>query len=62
MGDVMPVDPVCGMEVSEKSKWKAEYNDVVYYFCCEHCLREFQRNPEKYVSGVMRKGMVHKHR
>ncbi|MGB9730354.1 MAG: YHS domain-containing protein [Thermoprotei archaeon] len=47
----MPADPVFGMEASERSKWKAEYNDVVYYFCCEDCLRGFQKDPERYVSG-----------
>ncbi len=44
----MPKDVVCGMEVSEDTKFKAEYKGKIYYFCCEHCLKEFQNNPEKY--------------
>ncbi len=45
----MPVDPVCGMEVGEDTRWKAEYEGKVYYFCCEHCYKSFIRNPSKYV-------------
>lgn len=45
----MPKDPVCGMEVEEGTQWKAEYGGETYYFCCEHCLREFEKNPSKYV-------------
>ncbi|MFZ8825090.1 MAG: YHS domain-containing protein [Desulfurococcales archaeon] len=22
----------------------------MYYFCCEHCMAEFRKNPEKYVA------------
>lgn len=44
----MAKDVVCGMEVSETTKWKAEYGGKVYYFCCEDCLKEFQRNPGRY--------------
>lgn len=45
----MPVDPVCGMKVEENTKWKAEYAGIVYYFCCEHCLSMFLKDPMRYV-------------
>jgi len=45
----MPRDVVCGMEVSEETRFKAEYEGRIYYFCCEDCLKEFERNPRKYI-------------
>lgn len=45
----MPKDPVCGMEVRENTKWKAEHQGKTYYFCREACMKEFSRNPSKYV-------------
>ncbi|MEM0016559.1 MAG: YHS domain-containing protein [Saccharolobus sp.] len=47
----MMIDPVCGMEVDEKSQYKTMYKGKIYYFCSHHCLREFQRNPEEYLRG-----------
>ncbi|WEU40110.1 MAG: YHS domain-containing protein [Candidatus Odinarchaeum yellowstonii] len=45
----MVVDPVCGMEFSEKdAKLKYTYGGKVYYFCCEICMEKFIKNPEKY--------------
>ncbi|AIF70154.1 hypothetical protein PAP_08870 [Palaeococcus pacificus DY20341] len=54
----MPIDPVCGMEVSEETELKLEYNGKVYYFCSPHCKAQFESNPEKYVKG---EGMKHEH-
>mgnify|MGYP000209186877 CR=1 FL=1 len=42
-------DPVCGMEVDESTQWKAEHAGETYYFCCEHCLKEFEKNPSKFI-------------
>jgi YHS domain-containing protein len=45
----MAKDPVCGMEVNEKTaKFSYEYGGKTYYFCCEHCLNQFKANPAKY--------------
>jgi YHS domain-containing protein len=41
-------DPVCGMMVDEKSKWKSTYSGKTYYFCSEGCKRTFEKNPKKY--------------
>ena len=35
-------DPVCGMEVSEPPKIKAERGGVVYGFCSESCRKRFE--------------------
>jgi Cu2+-exporting ATPase len=41
-------DPVCGMEVSTDSLYKTEFEGRMIYFCSEHCMWEFNRNPEKF--------------
>ncbi len=43
------VDPVCAMAVAGDSKYQYEYAGEKYYFCSEHCLREFKAHPELYL-------------
>jgi len=46
----MAKDPVCGMEVDEKTTvHKSIRTDSVYYFCSTTCEAEFNKNPEKYL-------------
>ena len=46
----MAIDPVCMMEVGEKTaKFKSEYKGKTYYFCAPGCRKEFDDNPEKYI-------------
>ena len=46
----MAIDPVCGMEVDEKSaKHTAVYKGRTYYFCAPGCKMSFEEEPEKYV-------------
>lgn len=48
----MARDPVCGMEVDEKSAaGKVEHEGRVYYFCSEGCKAAFEENPAKFVQG-----------
>ena len=43
-------DPVCGMNVDEKTaKIKSEYKGKTYYFCAPGCKSTFDKNPSKYV-------------
>ena len=42
-------DPVCGMEVDKKTKYRAEYNGKTYYFCSQACMSTFQKDPGRYV-------------
>jgi YHS domain-containing protein len=45
----MAKDPVCGMEVDEKTAaGKSEYKGQTYYFCSPGCKRTFDQHPEKY--------------
>ncbi|WP_299976755.1 YHS domain-containing protein [Desulfobacula sp.] len=42
-------DPVCGMDVSsENNAITATWNNEIYYFCAEHCRKEFEKSPEAY--------------
>ena len=46
----MATDPVCGMNIDEKTAAaKATHQGKTYYFCSEACKNEFTANPEKYL-------------
>src|SRR6266498_4365198 len=43
-------DPICGMTVEpERAAGSHVYNGQTYYFCSQHCLAEFKRDPEKFL-------------
>ena len=42
-------DPVCNMNVTGDAKYKLAYKGEQYFFCSEHCLKQFKRAPEVYV-------------
>ena len=47
----MALDVVCGMEVDEATaEWTSEYQGKTYYFCAPGCKRDFDKDPEKYLS------------
>ncbi|MCX8161567.1 MAG: YHS domain-containing protein [Nitrososphaerota archaeon] len=42
-------DPVCGMNIDEKTtRFKSEYKGKIYYFCSKLCKDAFDRDPAKY--------------
>lgn len=46
----MAKDPVCGMEVDEKTaKHKTVHMGKTYYFCCAMCKEKFEADPHKYI-------------
>jgi YHS domain-containing protein len=46
----MAVDPVCKMEVDEKTaKFKTEYQGKIYYFCAPGCKKQFEKDPGKFL-------------
>ena len=48
----MARDPVCGMEVKERTaKFKSQYKDKTYYFCAQSCKIAFDKNQSKYLAG-----------
>ena len=47
----METDPVCKMEVDEKTaRFKTEYHGKTYYFCAPGCKKAFEKEPEKYLN------------
>ena len=48
--ELMAKDPVCGMEVDEKTAaGTSEYQGKTYYFCAPGCKVAFDKDPEKYL-------------
>jgi YHS domain-containing protein len=48
----MVKDPICGMNVDEKTaKFKSEHMGKIYYFCSQMCKTTFDKNPMKYTGG-----------
>ncbi|MCK4833630.1 MAG: heavy metal translocating P-type ATPase [Gammaproteobacteria bacterium] len=45
-------DPVCGMNVTEKSEYRACHKNDMYYFCSQGCRDKFQATPETYLDIV----------
>jgi YHS domain-containing protein len=44
----VPVDPVCGIELSEDLATILEHDGKRIYFCCEGCKKLFEKKPKKY--------------
>jgi Cu+-exporting ATPase len=50
-GKKMAIDPVCKMQVDEKTAAAtSEYKGKKYYFCAVGCKRAFDKEPEKYLA------------
>ncbi len=46
----MAVDPVCKMDVDEKTaQFKSTFEGKEYFFCALGCKRAFDKNPKKFV-------------
>ncbi len=50
---------VCGMEVSQDSKLKADYKGRSYYFCSDSDKKEFEKHPQVY-AGIEHVGKTSK--
>jgi Cu+-exporting ATPase len=45
-------DPVCGMQVDPATAaGTSEYQGTTYFFCSMGCKRQFDRDPQGFVSG-----------
>ena len=45
----MAIDPVCGMTVSEDTKFQHVHQGKTYLFCSEHCQHKFIDHPQQYL-------------
>lgn len=44
-------DLICGMMVDTKTtQFKSIFQEKTYYFCSEHCKKQFDENPKQYIS------------
>ncbi|HEY7821078.1 MAG TPA: YHS domain-containing protein, partial [Vicinamibacteria bacterium] len=44
------IDPVCGMSVATaNARYKTEFQERSFYFCCLRCKETFERSPETYL-------------
>jgi Cu+-exporting ATPase len=47
------IDPVCGMSLNaDEADYKATHNEQEYFFCCDACMKEFKKNPNKYAKAA----------
>ncbi len=45
------IDPICNMTVTiADARYTAEHKGRRYYFCCAHCQRTFEKEPERYAN------------
>ncbi len=45
-------DPVCGMQVDPTTAaGSSEYQGQTYYFCSTGCQRQFDKDPQRFISG-----------
>ncbi len=49
-GAALLKDPVCGMNVTEASKWSTESGGTTYYFCSQGCRDKFAADPARYLN------------
>jgi membrane fusion protein, copper/silver efflux system len=53
-------DPVCGMNADEgeakAAGWMSEYRGKTYYFCSDHCKRQFDQDPQRYLKAEVEIG------
>jgi len=46
------VCPISGEKIDEKMKTTYEYEGKVYNFCCEMCIEDFKKDPQKYIKKI----------
>lgn len=47
----MAIDPICKMQVDEKSaQYSSIYRGKMYYFCAPGCKKKFDDDPAKYAN------------
>ncbi|MEG0488390.1 MAG: YHS domain-containing protein, partial [Acinetobacter sp.] len=53
--ELVKIDPVCGMNVSEDSAHSFEYDNKKYLFCSDGCKQKFMQNPQSYLQKDLQK-------
>ncbi|WP_182871339.1 heavy metal translocating P-type ATPase [Rhodopirellula sp. JC639] len=45
------IDPVCGMEVDQRSSHRSDFDGGRYFFCSRSCQQKFDDAPERFLAG-----------
>ena len=46
------VCPVSGEKIKEGEEVKFEYEGKIYNFCCKMCIKDFKKDPPKYIETL----------
>lgn len=47
--ETLVIDPVCGQVVDANFvQYRSRHGGKTYHFCCEHCKRTFDEDPERF--------------
>lgn len=47
------IDPICKMTVAMAgARYSSEHQGRRYYFCCAHCQRTFEKEPDRYIGRI----------
>lgn len=49
---IVPVDPVCGIELDKELALVHQYDGKEYFFCCNGCWKIFIKKPRKWKGNV----------
>ena len=44
--------PVTGEKIEKKGTFQVEHERKVYDLCCKACIKDFKKNPEKYIKKI----------
>lgn len=44
--------PVSGEKIDEEKKLTYEYEGKIYNFCCKACVKDFKKDPQKYIEKL----------
>ncbi|MDO8137416.1 MAG: YHS domain-containing protein [Candidatus Brocadiales bacterium] len=47
-------DPVCGAVIDKEKALSLEYEGKTFYFCCDHCKADFEKEPEQFACACPR--------
>ena len=44
--------PVSGQEIKKEEVYQVEYEGKIYNLCCKMCLKDFKKDPQKYIEKL----------
>lgn len=53
--------PLSGEKIVDEEAIRYEYEGVAYNLCCKMCVKDFEKDPEKYIEKLEKEGEVEAH-